>query len=167
MATELLQVAAVTAPDNWILTSGPDKVVAVNSPTDDDATRIHALSAVQQQYSLAASAIPAGSTINSVSTFARLKSSDGLRTFKVDLILGGNTTTGPTRTPGTSYTDFTDAAARPGGGAWALADLASTEVNLAQVSSGSGNTQHCTSLWLIIDYTAPAPTDTGAFLQLF
>jgi hypothetical protein len=166
MPTATIQVAVVTSPDQWALVAGANKVVAVNQPNDDATSYIQANSAIAEQYSLAVPTIPTDSAINSVSTYARLRSTDGLRTFAVDLILGASTTTGSTRTPGTSWTDFTDALARPGGGSWGLADFATLEVKLRQVSSGSGKLQDCTSLWLVVDYTPPPPK-AGNMLLVF
>jgi len=165
MATEALNVNAVTAPDQWALGAGANKVVAVNSPDNADTSYISSTTLLTEQYSLAASTIPAGSTITSVSGEMRIRYSAGSgKTIRVNLILGANTSNGPTHASPAAYTTYTDAIARPGGGAWQLADLASLQVAIQQTQSGSGTVQRCTTLRVIVDYTPPA--NTGQMFQV-
>ena len=48
--TTTIEVAAVTSPNSWLLGAGADKIVAVNSPDDDDTTYIKDLNRMAQQY---------------------------------------------------------------------------------------------------------------------
>jgi len=139
----------------------------VNAPNDADASYIEGSDGQNEQYSLAASGIPAGSVINSVAVLARVRKlvTNGLCYTNVYIGASSSTQYGFSATS-TSYGDkLSTAFGRPGGGAWVLADLASTEIKLMKSAGGD---VRCTSLWLVVDYTAPAPViDTGAFLQLF
>lgn len=159
MPTTTIQVAAVTAPDTWTLGAGADKVVAVNSPDDDDISYIFGtVAGNQEQYSLAAHAIPAGSTINSVSTSSRVKNIAGAF-VTVRVYLGADFQTGPFRSP-SAYTTYVDSFSRPGGGTWQLSDI--TSLQIAVRYAAAGGAIHCTSLWLIVDYTPPS-----SFLAMF
>jgi len=163
MPTETIQVAAVTTPDQWTLGAGADKVVAVNGPDDDDTSYIYcSTSGRWETYSLAANAIPVGATINSVSVVSRgYKSSGSTARWAVGVLLGGSSTFGLTHFPA-SYTSYTETLARPGGGTWSVADLASVEVLVRFYNSG---TIRVTSLWVSVDYTPPA--NTGQMLEMF
>lgn len=167
MATATIQVAAVTSPNQWTLGAGANKVVAVNGPHDGDASYLSSTTTWKQQYSLAAHSIPAGAVINSVAGVMMIRFSVGAlgKNLRIDLKLGGNTSNGPVHTTSSFYITYTDVIARPGGGSWSLADLASLEVALVQAQAGAGTVQRCSSLWVIVDYTPPA--NTGQMLQMF
>jgi hypothetical protein len=168
LPTVTIQVASVTAPDQWTLGAGANKVVAVNSPSDDATSYIYvAASTKYEQYSLAASMIPGGSTINSVSVFSRCMRGGATNSlWRVGLVLGANFSESDSHTAPSAWVEYTDVLARPGGGAWSTADLASLEVYVR--SGATANQLDCTSLWLIVDYTPPAPpTDTGRMLLMF
>jgi hypothetical protein len=166
LPTVVIQVAAVTSPDQWVLGAGANKVVAVNGPDDEDTTYIQSTTTLTEQYSLAAAGIAPGSAINSVSVVSRVRFSAGsARTWRVDLKLGGNTTSGPNHTSAAAYASYSDTLGRPGGGAWSLADLATLEVAIVQTAAGAGAVQRCTSLWLIVDYTPPSAA--GNMLLMF
>jgi len=154
MPIATIQVAATSVPDQWTLGLGPNKVVAVQSPDDDNTTRIDESTVHdKEQYTLAASGIPAGSTINTVTV--RSRSLGGLdRGVTVGLVLGGNTSIGPDHLNDV-YTTFNDILPRPGGGAWLLADLPGLEVFCEKHGAVAGGVR-CTSLWVLVDYTLPA-----------
>jgi len=165
--TERLECNGISAPDEWELYAGADKTSAVNSPDDDDTSDIRGpvgSPPEQQRYSLAASAIPAGSTINTVSVSTRAKSSGAEGGLIQGLELGGNTTeSAPIVTGGGSvWATTATALARPGGGAWTLADLASLEVYIKAIT-GSTYT-YVTTIFVEISYTPPS---TGPMLLLF
>lgn len=165
MPTATIQVAAVTSPDQWTLGAGADKVVAVNGPDDDDTSYISTSSPSRgEQYSIAAAAIPANSTINSVSVTSRVKKAGATTTkYFVRLYLGATYTGGTPQFLTTNYATWTEIFSRPGGGSWSQADLSSIQVHL---NSMTGTAQRrCTSLWVIVDYTPPA--NPGQMFQLF
>jgi hypothetical protein len=163
--TAVIEVGAVTSPDQWLLGAGANKVVAVNSPDDDDTTYISSAGNGQaEQYSTGPNSIPSGSTINSVSVYSRARKESGSgATWSVRLYLGASYTASSAHFFTTSYVSFTDVLSRPGGGTWTLADLSTVEVRF----TGTGSTipKRCSSLWLIVDYTPPS--NTGQFFHLF
>lgn len=165
--TEVLQALGVGNYDNWLLNAGPSKVAAVNSP-DDDATSdiITNGDAVRQSFTLQASAIPAGSTINSISVTCRIGTVWGAGGVSSSLRLGGSDQDGPANPfPGGSWTSYSDAITRPGGGSWSLADLATLEVGILSADT-TGAWIHVTTLYVIVDYTSGPPPgpSTGAML---
>lgn len=163
MPIATIQVAAVTAPDLWTLGAGADKVIAVNAPHDDDTSYIRASGAAgtREQYSLGTHVIPTGSTIQSVSTMARVRAESSVRSFRTVLVLGANSSFGGPHAEGTSYSSRTDVISRPGGGSWAFSDLNSLQIGIELVATPTV-ARRCTSLWLIVDYTPP-----GMMFQLF
>lgn len=167
MATKVLQVASVGSYDEWMLETGADKVVAVNSPDDDATTNLMTTAAGQRQsYALAASSIPAGSTINSVSVTLRFRGADTLgQSF---LRLGTTNVDSPEHHLyyGEGWNTFTDTIARPGGGSWALSDLSSLQVGVYSVDGGLYNTK-ATTLFVTVDYTEGAGGATGNMLLMF
>lgn len=154
MPTATIQVSAITAPDQWTLGAGADKVGAVNEPDDDDTSYILSAGAGirREQYSLAGHSIPVGSTINSISMYGRCKRALTNASWYSELFLAGNYAAGTIHPSGGSYASFTDAIARPGGGPWAYSDLVSLEV---AASTAHTNQTRRTSLWIIVDYTPP------------
>ena len=165
MATATIQVAAVTSPDQFRMGNGKDKVSAVKSPDDEDATYIHDVPMDhEERYSLAASGIPVGSAINSVSSCVRLKRVSNITGWKCRLILGGNIQDGASHgTSGSAYATTSDVITRPGGGSWALSDLTTLRLGIVHISDN--NDFRVTSLYAVVDYTPPA--NTGDFFKLF
>lgn len=159
MATEVIQVAAVTAPDQWALGAGADKVVAVNAPDDDDSSYISSGSTnAIEQYSIAGHTIPAGSVINSVSVHVRLRRVGGtFRLARGFVAFGATRSTTGFITTTLAYVTTESSLARPGGGSWSFADLASLEAGV--LIAGGDTTARCTSVWLIVDYTPPSPSN--------
>lgn len=142
-------------------------MVAVNSPDDDDTSYIDNNSATgRQSYTLAASAIPPGSTVNSVTVRLRARKvlGGGACYLRSLLLLGGTIVEGASHTMATSYANHDDTIARPGGGAWSIADLAALEIGVRSFHTVQ---EMATTLYAAIDYTPPAPSGTGNFLLLF
>lgn len=164
MPTATIQVAAVTAPDQWLLGAGANKVVAVNAPTDDAASYIRTPSnQYRQKYSLAANAIPPAAIINSISVFSRVMKEGGVaQLWNTSLHLGAASANGTVHEAVTSYVwvEYTDVISRPGGGGWTIGDITSLEVSI--FSAFCNYQERCTSLWLIVDYTPP-----GLMFQVF
>jgi len=163
--TEQRECSAVTSPDQWALGAGADKVTAVNTP-DDDATSFIVDSNVDEveQYSLTASAIPAGSTINSVTVYSR-QQSFGSGLIRQGLALGLNTSETGDISFGNPYSTASNALTRPGGGAWSQADMASLEVYVKCRTSATNC--RVTTLSVVIDYTPPAAAAAGDMLLVF
>lgn len=168
--TEVLQAALIGDYDSWLLNAGANKVVAINSPDDDGTSEITTnTDNNRQSFSLVASAIPAGSTINSVAVTCRIGNTWGGGGVSSSLRLASTNQDGPANPmPGGSWTSYTDIIARPGGGSWSLADLATLQVGLLALTLG-GSWVHVTTLYINVDYTAGAggPTGTGDMLLVF
>lgn len=160
MPTEILEVAAVSDLDLWTLGAGADKVVAVNSPNDDLTSYIYTVGTTYryQKYTLAASSIPGGATINSVRIFSRMQRGGANdSTVRFRLYLGANYTESITYSLVAAWVDRTVGLSRPGGGNWSVADLAVLKASITnRLDLDQAN---CTSLWIIVNYTPPADTD--------
>ena len=143
-------------------------VSAVNSPDDDLTSRIIGDGGVGtiQRYALDASAIPGGSTINSVSVRTRMSSFGANAALRQGIALGANATESAAIVSAGGYVWRTDTnvLARPGGGAWSVADMATLEAYVI-VDADPSNPQ-VTSLRVEIDYTPGAAT-TGDMLLMF
>lgn len=144
------------ATDAWSLVGGLTKPLAVELPDDDDISYIVSTGAsTSQEFNLAAHGIPPDATINSVKIVRRHKrdgASNSLYTASV--FLGGLMTSGGLASATASYATATSSAlARPGTGAWQVADLASTSV---RVSNSNANNTRVTTLYLLVDYTLAA-----------
>ena len=161
--TEVLECLGVSSPNQWILQAGADKPSAVNSPDDDATSYIRAYTGRGQQFTLQSSSIPAGSTINSVSIVSRGECPNA-EYWKARLVIGANYTEGAQHSP-LSWSSYTEALAKPGGGSWAQTDLSSLEVAIYAYDSPY-TACACTTLYVLIDYTPPAAT-TGDMLLVF
>ena len=160
--TESLQALGIGTYDQLFLAAGADKVTAVNAPDDDNTSYLaNTGNPRRESYTLQASAIPAGSTINSITVRARIRSNGNLGTAQSFLRLGASEQTGPVNSPGFAFTDYTDTISRPGGGAWALADLATVEIGIEHQTGGFFAIL-TTTLEASIDYTPAATTGGGA-----
>ena len=162
MPTETIQPAAEGYVRDWVILAGSGKVVAVQAPDDDDTSAIRGLPGIicDQAYTLTSNAIPVGAVINSVSVYTRCARYASASTIATGLYLSGVLSSGPDQALPVAYTSYTDVISRPGGGAWAVSDLASVQVVIQQKTA---NRSRCTSLWVIVNYTPPP----SAFFHLF
>lgn len=112
---------------------------------------------------LPATAIPAGSLINSVTVYARAKELLDEVQVAVQCRLGGTTVVGTLQNLTTSYATYSEALARPGGGLWQQTDMNSLQIGYTDDARASGGFR-CTQCWVVVDYTAPsAARVSGAF----
>src|SRR5438105_8780809 len=158
MATETLQVSAVSSPDQWSLIAGANKVAAVNQPDNDGTSFIRASADdLTQQYALSnTSTVGAGDTINSVTIWARLDDIDGGDPYRFGAVLGGSTSDTGDLFDLSSHTWTTKSLTlntKPGGGAWTKADVDALEVFVTFGSSGGSTGLQCTTLYAVVDYT--------------
>lgn len=164
--TEVLEALGVGTYDAWwALWGAPTKVAAVAAPDDDGTSGIGAQGSatVRQSFTLSPSAIPPGSTINSVSIRGRFSRDNPGATFAPFLRLAGTNQDGPSTDPGTPWVTLSFTIARPGGGSWSLADLSTLEIG---AYADSGAYDWISTLEAVVDYTPPTAT-TGAMLLLF
>jgi hypothetical protein len=169
MPTTQIEVAATTSPDLWPLGAGTSKVLAVNTPDDDDSSYIESIGGMgdKQQFSLSASGIHAGSTINTVSVYTRAKNVAGYCYIVPYLYLTGSSIDGATLViPAYTWQSDLSEIARPGGGAWSISDLTSLEVGIL---NGYANNCRLSTLAVVVDWTpgTPPPTTNTNFLLLF
>jgi hypothetical protein len=96
-------------------------------------------------------------TIDSVDVWDRSKVNAGAGSGdnkQAGVRLSGANSMGSTVQLTTSYTDRESAAlARPGGGSWEVADLASLQARIGLQESGTSSSR-CTQLWVEVNYTA-------------
>jgi len=127
---------------------------------DDDTTYLLTDSATQQKdaFTLGASALT-DETINSVTVFYVARSHVGEKArFQPFLRLSGSETTGTEiDTTSTTYSLRSEALTKPGGGAWAVADLADLQVCIGVWSdSPGGYSPHITQIYVSVDYSVAA-----------
>jgi hypothetical protein len=103
-------------------------------------------------YALEATAIPAGSIINSVKVYFRILENAETAFYQPFLRLGSSETAGTEINPaGASvWATYNEALARPGGGSWAVSDLNSLQVVIG-LKSVTGDV--CTQVYVEVDYT--------------
>ena len=129
----------------------------VDEAVADDATSYvwtASTSVLKDAYNLGATAIPSGSTINSVTVYFRGRCALAAKAGVCypGLRLGTNETTGSRATfLGTTWTTKSEALARPGGGSWSVADLNSLQVVIGLLRV-DGNMQ-LTQVYVSVDYT--------------
>ena len=112
-------------------------------------------------YKLKASNIPAGSTINSVTVFVNFMSTipTVIAYCFPALRLGTNLLYGGAFTEYTAnYTLYNQTIARPGGGSWAVSDLANLQVGIRLYSGHTQGSSRCTQVYVVVDYTPPWTT---------
>lgn len=123
---------------------------------DEDNTRIYTSSTSQQKdaYNLQNADIPAGSTIDSVRVYFRIKAGY-VGKGQPFLRLGTRETAGTEITEPTGiYHTYSQILARPGGGSWSPSDLNSLQ---AVIGLKSGTTRYyfyCTQVYVEVKYTA-------------
>ena len=165
-ATVTIEVASVGDYDAWVVIAAANKVVAVQSP-EEYVTAIACTSANQyQSYVLAASGVPAGSTINYV--IVRWTFAAAAVNCQAFLRIGTDNEFGPEHLLyyGEGFQPFSDTLDRPGGGSWAYSDLSGLEVGVNSTADGGAYNKYVTLLTVKVDYTAgapPAPSDDNGF----
>jgi len=160
MSIEILRPNAAGAYCNIPLESGavcPNHYQNVDEePTDESTTCLVNNTTTEQRdaYNLEASSIPGGSPIKSVTVYFRFRSSDtGIAYGRPGLRISTDETLGTEiPTTGTSYTTYSEALARPGGGSWALADLADLQVIIGLKRGTGSNYANCTQVYVEVDY---------------
>ena len=167
MATEILRPDA--AGDYTALSRYPGDPVlnwedVDEAVADEDTSFVYTSSTtiVKDAYNLGATAIPDGSTINSVTVYFRFRigtdTPNNPGYAQPFLRLSGSETTGTAiEKDGAGAPDFTtysEALARPGGGSWAVADLDSLQAVIGLYLPVGGQAR-CTQVYVEVDYTIP------------
>lgn len=139
----------------------------INSDDGDTSTWDSAINVVNtadyHSWNWQDTAIPAGSTINSVTIYLKSRSSPGNGSYKAYVTLGGvkyfsSTKTSPSAYGTSSHTWNTNPAT---GLAWATAAIDGAEFSVYTYRFGSDQTFHFTYIYIVVDYTAPtAPSVT-------
>src|SRR3990172_2422457 len=106
MATAQLEALAIATDDAWTLTAGASKPIAVNSPDDDDTTRIQSATNAQKQ-SFTLTQLSGAAIISSVDAFSRTRDNDAASqvTFRTYVRLGGSVTNAGTHLTAVGVTD--------------------------------------------------------------
>lgn len=104
------------------------------------------------------SAIPAGSVIDSVSVhYYSGRSGAGAGQMRWEATVGASTTVHAYQGPGIQWTEFTEAIARPGGGAWTKTDLEALIMKWRGDGSGSpGVFIRVDFMEIVVVYTPPS-----------
>lgn len=163
-SVETLQVAAVGTYNQWLGEPWDVKVASVQLPNDEGTTRIyHTTLGNRESYTLPASAIPSGSTLNSVSVSMRMCAEYGVPEVRPFLRLGSTNQAGTSRVGTPTWATYLEAITRPGGGSWSLTDLATLEVGVE--ITDDDNWAWVTTLFVVVDYTEgqPAPSGDNSF----
>jgi hypothetical protein len=170
MATEILRPDGdgdySNIEDRYPWTDYHYEVVDEEAP-DDAGSFLTMYSTTEQKdaYTLQATSIPSGSTINSVKVYFRIWELQYQASFRPYLRLGSNETAGTeVSTNGNDeWATHSEVLSRPGGGSWQVSDLNSLQVaiGLKEVTSDP----YCTQVYVEVDYTAATPkasSDTGS-----
>jgi hypothetical protein len=163
--TEDVEVQAESSPADWFnIGAAPANV---QLPDDGYTTRIVSnLGTDVHQYTLQGNTIPAGSTVNSVTLHFRAIGVTGGGSIRPRLYLAGNYADGAdTPVSDAGFADYEVTIARPGGGAWSMADLTALEAALRNLTAGDYTS--VTTVYAIIDYTPGAPSAAGDMLLVF
>jgi phage baseplate assembly protein W len=168
MATETLQVSTVSAPNDWALGAGVSKVAAVQLPDDDDSSYIEQDfgDGLKQQYTLSdTSAVGASDTINSVTIRARVKTLvGGVNNIIIGGYLSGSVSESSVLSTTGTWSDHSyQMLSKPGGGAWAKADVDVLEVFTKLYDPFDGeNWVRVTTLYVVVDYTSSGTTKSDS-----
>lgn len=160
--TKRFRPNAIGTQDNWILKSGANKVSAVDPGEpinhDDSGSRLVAVPAVKQSYSIDREFQEQMGTINELRVHCRhdpiLSVNDSVK-LGVQLTTTSWTVSSGLTHGGSNYGDSSVAMSRPGGGSWTEADLRDTTFNFS-VENDAAEASAVTSLWVEVDYL---PTD--------
>ena len=146
------------------------------TPSDSDTTRVKTKdidgSSYADLYNIPNSAIPAGSTINSVTVYMNVKSESATykSSWKIYLKTNSAYAGGSWVTPGTSYTVYSKAyLTNPITGlAWTIAEIDALQIGEIGESGLDFDylvyrIGYCTQCWVEIDYTAGAPPEERSY----
>ncbi|MDD5095166.1 MAG: hypothetical protein PHV74_12445 [Dehalococcoidia bacterium] len=132
--------------------------------TDDYSTYVHtgSTSVVTDSYSLDNGTIPADATISSVTVYYRITNTYSASggSSQPFLYLGGNTSLGTSANIVNSFTTKSEIITRPGGGSWAVADIASLEAGI-KLSAMGGFDSLCTQIYVVVTYSYPTFTEVS------
>jgi hypothetical protein len=159
MPTALFRPDAESATyTGFALTAGASKPVAVDPldpiSHDDATTYLTGTAGTVQAFTCAVPPIP-GAKINTVTVYNRSRDDAGVGQYRMLIRLGGVDVTGSWTSVLPASTWVTSAGeelARPGGGSWTYADLATLEIGMG-LTGDAGNIIKVTSLWAVIDYS--------------
>jgi hypothetical protein len=156
MSVAIFRPTTIGTYDQMSLLSGATKPIAVDPlwpiAHDDVATRLGTAADGQyQSFTGAAVAVSAGAKINSVTVYERSYGAGDPASVGVFLRLGGvdSSVSWRSQSIGSWSTSSGAVIARPGGGSWVYADLATLQIGVVN----SAGTLVTTSLWAMIDYT--------------
>lgn len=165
MATELLRPNGAGDLTNCTPSAGSNwDCVDESSANDSDYVYTLGSAYVEDSYALANHAAASG-TINSVTVHARVRKTASSTNNQVAplLRLSGTTVNGTNWTITTSFAEYSQAVARPGGGSWTEGDLDALQAGVKMRSRGTGSEwPEVSQLWIVVDYTPtsnhPSPT---------
>ncbi len=97
--------------------------------------------------------IPSYAHIDSVTVYTRArKTAAGVSNLRLRIRLGGVDTFGAGQAVAGAYTTYSETLARPGGGAWAFADLATLQIGLDIQGNGAGTEGRSTRTYAVVAY---------------
>lgn len=163
MATETLQASGVgTTYNEWTKMNAVFPELDVNQPDDDATSYITSNRSANrlQMFSTNTPSIPSGSIINSITVFGRCQAAAANGGFKLRQGKGASQiASGTTHTATATWMTFSSAfTTKPDGTAWTVADLVDLEFGIENTTT---NHVRCTTLYVVIDYTAAAPSNKG------
>jgi len=121
---------------------------------DDDTTFVYTsgtLTLAEDTYTCTGT-IPSGVTIDHITVTSVVRRTVGGGSAYNVLRLGGVDTVSAIHGLADAYATFTDTLARPGGGTWTTADLATLQVGIKLIDAGAGTTARCTQLYYTVYY---------------
>ena len=94
---------------------------------------------------------------------ARRATTSSGQTATPRLVLGASTTTGTPVTLSTTFTTYSEALARPGGGSWAFSDINSLQAGVGLKGAVGNDNARCSQVYVEVTYT-PATRSQGYIL---
>lgn len=132
MAVVLYDPLAIGSDNTFALSAGATKMIAMTRPDDDLTTYLTAPAADFARQGFTITGPPLGD-VSLVQVGYRIKAPNGV-TNSSFLRLGGVYVYGTTRTGNTAWQNWLQTIARPGGGSWAPADLATLQMGVRVVN---------------------------------
>jgi len=163
MPTVILDPTGIGGNDQWTLSGGADKIVAVTLPDDEATTRIQATTDLfRQEYTM--ENMPADSNvINSFSMTTRASESAADASYRNTLVEGIARVFGSTNALTTSWVNYTDVfTTSPLGSTWTPAIINTVEGGVEHVTD-TGQFSRVTSLYMTVVYQ----TDDGEQFLMF